>query len=436
MIDFINKQINLIKLVFKKGAFHIIIASFVNKFVAFFGSIFIVRLLSKDDYGIYTYAFNLFNYAYLVAGIGLSYAVLRYALLYDNTEKKLGCVNFALRTGSVANIAIIIAIMLFTIICSFPLGYEKAKTLLFIMSIALPFKYIFDLMLCTDRALMNVKRYSFYSLFSSSVIIVSRVVVAYFADIYMITIIYVCCEVIMSLLCYITEKKYIFSGVNEERISSCEKKSMIIYSIQYMITNGIWSLFMLNETTMLGQLSTDTAAVADYKVAYTIPACLSIFTTAIGIFMGPYFTKWDKDKEYSKLRKGFVYTISIGLGVLFVIVLFIVIFGKFLIPFLFGQKYGNVIELTNVLLVASLANSIRSLIANIFASIGKIKINLIIAVLGVVAQLIIGYLVIPLFGGFGLAYADIFIYGGMALAEIIVIFYSINKITRMNSVNE
>ena len=75
----------------QNGAFHIVLGSFMTKFVSFFGSIFIVRLLSKTDYGILSYYENFVSYFIVLAGFGLDAALLRYMVLSDGMPAKKGC---------------------------------------------------------------------------------------------------------------------------------------------------------------------------------------------------------------------------------------------------------------------------------------------------------------------------------------------------------
>jgi len=112
----------------------------------------------------------------------------------------------------------------------------------------------------------------------------------------------------------------------------------------------------------------------------------------------------------------------------------IIAFGSTLIPLFFGEKYANVIDLTNILLFAALANSVRSLIANIFASVGRIKVNMIIAISGMVLQIILGSTIIPIYGSYGLAYMDIIIYSLMAISELIFSFYIIKKMRKVRAI--
>ena len=84
-----------IKTIWSKGAIHIFTGSFLNKFVVFFGSIVIVRLLSKTEYGMLGYAENLYNFAYILAGIGISNAIMRYVVLADTIEAKKAVFYFS-----------------------------------------------------------------------------------------------------------------------------------------------------------------------------------------------------------------------------------------------------------------------------------------------------------------------------------------------------
>ena len=78
----------LIKILYEKGVVHIFIGSFITKLVAFFGSIFLVRILSKWDYGVLGYIENIYGYIFIFAGMGLSNAILRYVVLGNDREEK------------------------------------------------------------------------------------------------------------------------------------------------------------------------------------------------------------------------------------------------------------------------------------------------------------------------------------------------------------
>ena len=75
---------NTLKNIIQKGLLHILMGSFLSKVVSFFGSIFLVRILSKEHYGILSYLENIYGYLLTLAGMGVSNAILRYVILGKN----------------------------------------------------------------------------------------------------------------------------------------------------------------------------------------------------------------------------------------------------------------------------------------------------------------------------------------------------------------
>ena len=87
----------LIKAVWEKGLFHILSGSFLTKIVGFFGSIFIVRVLSKQEYGILGYLENMYSYVFIIAGMGLSNAILRVVILGKDINEKYSDFQYTVR---------------------------------------------------------------------------------------------------------------------------------------------------------------------------------------------------------------------------------------------------------------------------------------------------------------------------------------------------
>lgn len=75
--------------IWKKGLIHILTGTFLTKLVSFFGAIFLVRVLSKEDYGILGYLENIYSYVFILAGMGMSNAILRYVVLGKINKKNI-----------------------------------------------------------------------------------------------------------------------------------------------------------------------------------------------------------------------------------------------------------------------------------------------------------------------------------------------------------
>ena len=75
MID--NLRNNLQKL-YRTGFFHIFSANVINKILLFCNGIFIVKVLSKESFGIYSYSQNLLSLFLLFSGLGINNGLLQF----------------------------------------------------------------------------------------------------------------------------------------------------------------------------------------------------------------------------------------------------------------------------------------------------------------------------------------------------------------------
>lgn len=169
-----------LRALWSKGAFHIFIGSFLTKFVAFFGSIFLVRVLSKTSYGILGYVENIYSYVYILAGMGLGNAVLRYVVIGENKEEKYGFYKYAITKGTIYNIIIILIVGILGMFYPHPKKFEGARFLLLIILFALPFQSLKESNQLALRAMFENKKYATYAFIMTAILIISRYLSALF----------------------------------------------------------------------------------------------------------------------------------------------------------------------------------------------------------------------------------------------------------------
>lgn len=103
------------------GFFHIFSANFVNKIIQFGISIFIVRVISKESFGMWSYANNILNFFLLVQGLGVIQGLLQFASSSEKKEEKLSYLKYALIVGTSFNGILALLIFLFTIFFELPI---------------------------------------------------------------------------------------------------------------------------------------------------------------------------------------------------------------------------------------------------------------------------------------------------------------------------
>ena len=115
-----------IKQLYSKGFFHIIGSSILNKIMQFCSGIFIVRVLSKEEFGIFTYAQNLLAFFLLINGLGINSGFLQYGSRNsENEELKNSIANYSLKYGVGINLLISFLIIAYSIFGKFKV--EEAR---------------------------------------------------------------------------------------------------------------------------------------------------------------------------------------------------------------------------------------------------------------------------------------------------------------------
>lgn len=411
--------IRRLKQLYNSGAFHITIGTFITKFVGFFGSIFVVRILSKADYGLLQYVENLYSYAIVFAGFGLPLAILRYVIIATKESKK-AYLNYAITHSLVRDFCICLIIIVINFFIHYPEGFQEAKYFIPILAVLIPFENLVTNGLNSMRAIFKNKEYAYASCIISILLIAGRIVGAKIADvdgvIWSRLVTNILCAVILTMIVY---RLFPYPKVND--LSAEEKRDVNIYSLQYMIINGLWALFMLNDTLLLGLITNDPTIVADYKVAYVLPANLSLISTAIGIYIAPYFTKNEDDVSW--IRKNYKITFFINAVAVGSIAVVFFVLAEPLISFIYGISYVNTVPLMRILLFSSFLNSgLRYVTANLLSAMGKVGSNLVVSSIGLILQIIFDIVLIPQYGALGVGYASCVVFGVMSIS-LFYIFY-------------
>lgn len=415
---------NYILKLYNEGALHIFIGNFITKFVAFFASLFIVRLFSKSDYGLLGYAENIFGYIYLLAGFGLTNSLLRYIVVSEDKNKKYKIYNYVIKKSTLINVGItILALVILFFLYPYPLDFKMVKYLIPFIVLSLPFHSLTDSTIMALRSLFKNKKYAYLSCALGVSVVVGKYI---FSRVFGIKGAF-CSNLIIygiwAIILMIIVRNDFPKKPEAVLLDKKEKKEIDVYSFQYMVTNGLWTIFMLNDIFLLGRILGDSSIVADYKVAYALPGNISLFSSSIGIFAAPYFVKHEKDNPWIKKYYGLLMGGSIVL--IGLVVLILVVWAGPIISFLYGKEYVNVVPVMRMLLLASLINNIfRYTNANLLSAMGKVRVNLYVSAVGIILQVILDMLLIPKYGMMGVATASVIVYLMMAMA-VIVTFYKL-----------
>lgn len=401
----INK--NIISKLKDKGFFHIFGSSIINKIVQFCSGIFIVRILNKTDFGIFTYSQNLISFFLLINGLGILNGLLQFGTKNIEKEKKNELLKYSIKISIFSNICICVLIALYSKFGIFKI--EEARKIFLFMSFYPITNILVEMIQVKNRIDLENKKMALntnvntilnllFMLILGKVFGLKGVVLGkYLANI--ITIIYGI-DSIKNIIKYWKKIK---------EIKRDEKKVILKFSIVSMLNNGISQLLYIVDILLIGIIIGNIDVIASYKTATLIPFALNFIPMSIMTYMYPYFSKNSENKEYLKIKyKELVkYMTILNLGITFLLV----IFSKYIVLIIFGEKYLEAVNSFRILSIGYFfAASFRIPAGNLLAAIGAIKFNFYTTISCGLLNILLDIYLIKIYGSIGAAIATLFIF--------------------------
>lgn len=393
-----------IKSLFRNGFFHILLGGTLSKVIAFFSSIIIVRFVEKTEYAYLAYSDNIYSYIYLITGLGLDSALLKYCVAEDK-EKNKSYLMFSLKLGILVEIIVVGIILIFIRI--FPVAFPEAKIYMYLLG-GYPFLY-FGVMVVQAfmRARLKNREYAYMGILQTGIVLgVSMILVFRIGAFSVIAARYIAGAVVLfwGIKSIMPELK----NVSTYQIANSEAKELLLFGIS-MLTANIFSMIMpINEGFLVNNLIRDTTISANYKVANLIPQQVSFVTSAIITYYFPYFARMnDKEMIWKKSRKIGVFTF----GLIGAVSLLGILITPILIRFVYGNQYSDIGFLTSLLWIMHSMNAgFRMLPMNILPALGYTKFNVFMSVAACMIHIVIDYFCIVHLGIHGVAVAGCTVY--------------------------
>lgn len=423
----VTEKINKLR---KTGFFSIFISNVLSKVVVFLGGIVLVRILSQNDYGIYSYAINAFNMLFILNDFGASNAALQNLTEEKNNKKKQqAIIKYSIKMGIIGSLisgGLILISPLF-----YPYEIEEAKYLTPMLCLVPILTVVMTLFTILLRANFENKKYAVLNLTQTIASYAFLIPMSYLWGIkgaILSRYFYIIVTIILGI--FLTRRLRLKTG-KENQLTKIEKKSFTKYALVTQVNNTIGSLLIYIDTFMIGLLIATPESVALYKVASTIPAALEFLPNCVMVYVIPYFVlhnkeqKWLKNK-YSKLIKYGV----LGYG-LFSLVL--ILGSKFIMNTLYTPEYSEAILPFIVLMIGFFFSATFKIPTNnILFAMRKMRFKLVITISSGILKIILNVLFINKFGIMGAAITTTFI---NIFSSVLGVWYT-NRILKKMKIEE
>lgn len=377
-------MIKKLKALIIDGFLYIIGGSILIKLMGFISNIFVVRIISKSEYGLLSYADNIYSYVSIIAGLGMSTAIIVKCNRRQQDILNNSYFSFALTRGIIIQFIATCGVVLYFYISS--TGFDAAQKyvwLLFLYPIA---TYIMQCVTNYVRAYQYNKLYSkaavtqsfalaVFSIFLAFCLSAKGVIIARYVAIF---------ALILVTIPFLKDKL----NQGYVALNKIRKKNYYILSITMLFGSIFSELMYSNEMMLVNRIIKDEIVTANYKVAVLLPMQLFFVTQSLLVYFIPKFVELQNDRN-----RLLSYACKVGLFnflIIFIIVIIAMLITPKLIVFMYGEKYLDCISLSIKFWIAYGINAaIRIIPINVLATTGNAKANAYFAIIGCIIHFVI-----------------------------------------------
>lgn len=421
-MDRLSKYIQDGRSLISTGFFHIVGSGTLVNIVGFLSNIILVNIVSKTEYGLFTYAANIYGMIMIASGLGASATMLQFASeKFHDKEKREAVYQYALKFGLSANCGFAAVVVLAGLI--YPFEIEGAQLLIYMYSILPVFQYLNEYQTVYMRSERNNKGYSYTNLLYSVVLMIASIVGALSLG----AMGFVVAQYIATIFIVIFAiKRYEvpFFLKEKAKMPKKERHAFIKYSFVIAVGNGFSQLKTLATAFLLGLLLPSAELLASYNVALRIPTALFFLPSAICVFLYPYFAEHINDGswclKYFRKAMGGIFALNLCIS----IVLFLI--AEPLLMLVFGEQYGDTASAFRILVVNYLiAGTFNTLPGNLLGAQRKFAYNLGVNIGTGILSMMASCVLIPILGANGAALSVLIssIFSGVMYTSYLVRIY-------------
>lgn len=413
------KIFNSIKSLFKKGLFHIMGSTVINKAIAFITNIFLVRIFTDFDYGVFSGAFNVFLIVSLLTGFGINSATLYYASEKEDEDTRKSVYLFSLRYGLIISLFLCLIILLYGLYGHVVIkklfefvGLEYVgipETRPYIIGLAgLPiFSFLVDHFAIVLRTRKENKKYALLLNINSGTYAVFAVLGSLLFGITGTIVGRYLSYLATAVLGILFTRKYTsfrrFIGLGTQK-----SKKIIKYAAFSGFVSALNNILYRIDITLVKLLIGDAAILASYKVSAIIPENMNFIPQSILIVFLPLFIENQGNRQWvaSKAKELFK-NMTIVCGA---ISIFMIIFAELIVRILWGVKYIDCVPYFRILAISFFFLGVfRSTSTNILQAMGRVKFNLVVSIVASAANIYLDIVLIKQWGALGAALATLLV---------------------------
>ena len=386
----------------RTGFFSVFFSSVLCKVLTFFGGMVVVRVLSKGDYGSYTYVTNCYAMLMLLGDLGCSDASMQFCNECCGDPKKFDAwFVYGFQKGILFSAMTSILLLLAPLFYPFKSAEAAGLTrLLFLMPIL---KSVNSFLLVNLRIRLENSRYAAVNVFQTIVHYLVILPMSYWIGVTGAVLSNYVIELLVFGFSLTISRKLLGHPRQGRDLEKREKRNFLKLAVGTQLNNGTAHTLMLLDVFLIGLIVGEDEVISSYKVATIIPSALAFIPSSIMVYVIPYFARNNRDKVWVK-RSYFKLTLGCAAGNL-AITLGGILTAAWIVPWIFGRQYEDAVPCFIVLMAGYFFSAtFQTPSQNIIYTQRKVRVNLIITVLSGIANCFLDVFLILRYGSSGAAW--------------------------------
>ncbi len=399
-----EKIFSLVQISVQKGLLHLMGSTVINKAIGFLTNIVVVRIISKDQYGVLTSAENILAIAALFSGFGIGDGLLYYCSDKQDPEKRKSYYRFAFLYGILTDVLVALAMIVYA--CEGSIGIEEARPYVFMLAL-MPFPTFacsyFSVVLRTRKE--NVK-YARLLNINSILYSILCVVGSWFWGITGMVAGRYLSRFAAAAVGFVYCKPYLAGSGSITPLERQERKGILKYSLFCGTTTAMNSILHLIDLALIGAMVSDAEVLASYKVATILPSQMAFIPQSVMIVCLPYFIERSEDAKWiASNTKKVCLSLVAGCGAISVV---FCAGAPLIIRLLWGEAYVDAIPCFQILTASFWVLSVfRVTSTNILLALGYTKFCMYVGIFSGIANVILDIVFITSGGSMGAAWATL-----------------------------
>ncbi len=408
-----KKIINVIKSPFILN----LIANCIAQLVTFGGMIIYPHLLSHNDFGLYSFCYNIINLFLLFNGFGATSGILQFVSKnYNNKILQLKYLKKAFYLGIIFNIFISIIILLYSQYGYFAI--TGANKILLLMAFFPIGRLYIDILQVYYRASQQNNLFAKFTITTNITLLIINIISTYK---YGLNGLIIGTYITYILVFIISFKLLNILEIVQLNNNDINTKEFIKFSSYNVFATAFSQIIFILDIILLGYIIHDTKLIAIYKIATTIPFALNFIP---GVIVSYYYPIITKIKQEQKSVKNFMHKLQIKMfGLTLLISTILIITAKPLIILIWGTKYISAITPFRILMIGyPLIACGRIIYGMILAIYGKVSFSMWLNIILLFINLLSTYFLITHYNIIGAALGILFIYFISSLISAYVVY--------------